>query len=78
MWVTMEWIRDILEWTDRLSSMSIGRGCMGVADTQLVPGMGVWPGGGEVEPPTASTRADMGSWNKSWVVEKVLQSRGTV
>ena len=40
--------------------------------------MGVCPGGGVVDPPTASTKADIGCWNKSCVVENVLHSRGTV
>ena len=54
----------------------------GVAETQLVPGMEVtvssWHGGVVVEPPTSTTRADIGCWNKSWVGENVLHNRGTV
>ena len=33
----MEWMRDILEWTDRLSSNSMGRGWTGEEATQLKP-----------------------------------------
>ena len=79
----MEWMSDILEWTERLSSRSMGSGWTGLAARQLVPGMAVREGGVletrlcPVEPPTASTRADIGIWKSSWVVEKVLQRRGT-
>ena len=76
----MEWMSDILEWTERLSSRSMGSGWTGLAATQLVPGIAVWEGLPTVfpvEPPTASTRADIGIWKSSWVVEKVLQRRGT-
>ena len=80
MWVTMEWMSDILEWTERLSSSSMGRGWTGLAAIQLVPGIAVWEGfvtEFPVDPPTASTRANIGIWKSSWVVEKVLQSSGT-
>ena len=43
----------------------MGSGRVGPAALQLVPGMGVWAAGWEGEPPTASTRADIGCWNSS-------------
>ena len=56
----------------------MGRGVTGGAATHLVPGMGVVSWLGVVDPPTASTRADIGSWKRSCDVEKVLQRRGTM
>ena len=46
----------------------MGSGWTGLAATQLVPGIAVWDGLPTVfpvEPPTASTRADIGCWNSS-------------
>jgi hypothetical protein len=47
-------------------------------ETQLVSGMGMLSGRRDVEPPTDSTRADLDSWKKTCMVEKVLPMRGIV
>ncbi len=64
MWRTMWWRSDILLCTDRLSRICMVRGWTGRAAVQP-PGRAATPGGGAVPPPTASTSASIGAWNRS-------------